>query len=62
MPQSFTLICYKKPAVPVDRQKILSKGKTLKEDGDLATLKEGSQLMLMGTAEIVEAPKENVYA
>eukprot|EP01041_Mallomonas_annulata_P012590 gene12590-26511_t len=47
-------------AVPVDRQKLLLKGKTLKDDSDLGTIKEGAQIMLMGTADVIEAPKENI--
>ena len=39
--------------VPVDKQKIMVKGKVLKEDTDLSKLKlkDGMQLLMMGTAE-----------
>eukprot|EP00607_Mallomonas_marina_P006421 CAMPEP_0182428190 /NCGR_PEP_ID=MMETSP1167-20130531/21376_1 /TAXON_ID=2988 /ORGANISM="Mallomonas Sp, Strain CCMP3275" /LENGTH=535 /DNA_ID=CAMNT_0024610931 /DNA_START=66 /DNA_END=1670 /DNA_ORIENTATION=+ len=53
-------LLYSLTGVPVDRQKLLAKGKTLKEDSDLTTVKDGQQLMLMGTAEVLEAPKESV--
>lgn len=56
---------YKLTAVPKDRQKLMAKGAwtgTLKDDTDLATtgLKEGHQVMLMGSAEVVAAPKEQI--
>ena len=56
---------YKLTAVPKDRQKLMAKGAwtgTLKDDADLsaAGLKEGHQIMLMGSAEVVAAPKETV--
>ena len=40
--------------VPLDKQKIMAKGKIIKEDAkwaDYPAVKEGVQLMLMGTAE-----------
>ena len=51
--------------VPPDRQKLLAKGAwigTLKDDTDLSkcSLKEGHQIMLMGTADVVAAPKDTV--
>jgi ubiquitin carboxyl-terminal hydrolase 14 len=56
---------YKLTAVPKDRQKLMAKGAwtgTLKDDADLAAtgLKDGQQVMLMGSAEVVAAPKEAV--
>jgi len=42
--------------VPIERQKLMSKGRLLKEDAQLNQLKEGDKLMLMGTA--VAPPKE----
>lgn len=41
-------------AVPLERQKILSKGKQLKEDIDLAKLKNGEMLMMMGTSDVLQ--------
>lgn len=51
--------------VPKDRQKLMAKGAwtgTLKDDADLTTtgLKDGHQVMLMGSADVVAAPKEAV--
>jgi ubiquitin carboxyl-terminal hydrolase 14 len=51
--------------VPVDRQKLMAKGAwvgTLKDDADFSKmqLKEGHQVMLMGTADVVVMPKEAV--
>jgi ubiquitin carboxyl-terminal hydrolase 14 len=40
--------------VPVDKQKVMAKGKIIKDDAkwsDYPAVKEGVQLMLMGTAE-----------
>lgn len=56
---------YKLTAVPKDRQKLMAKGAwtgTLKDDADLSAtgLKDGQQVMLMGSAEVVSAPKEAV--
>lgn len=56
---------YKLTAVPKDRQKLMAKGAwtgTLKDEADLSAipLKEGHQVMLMGSAEVVAAPKESV--
>jgi ubiquitin carboxyl-terminal hydrolase 14 len=56
---------YELTSVPIDRQKLMAKGAwtgTLKDDADLSQLniKDGQQVMLMGTAEVVEAPKEAV--
>ncbi|XXQ33962.1 ubiquitinyl hydrolase 1 [Plasmodiophora brassicae] len=43
--------------VPVERQKVMCKGKILKGNDDLAKIKDGARLVLMGTAdEIVAAP------
>jgi len=47
--------------VPVDRQKLLLKGKIIKTNDDVSKLTDGAKLMLMGSANaIVEAPKEKV--
>lgn len=56
---------YSLTAVPMDRQKLMAKGAwigTLKDDADLTKmkLKEGHNIMLMGTAEVVSAPTEKV--
>eukprot|EP00455_Lapot_gusevi_P048395 TRINITY_DN667_c0_g2_i2.p1 TRINITY_DN667_c0_g2~~TRINITY_DN667_c0_g2_i2.p1 ORF type:complete len:481 (-),score=190.35 TRINITY_DN667_c0_g2_i2:230-1672(-) len=40
-------------SVPVERQKILAKGKQLKEDTDLLKLRNGDILMLMGSSEVL---------
>ena len=42
--------------VPLDRQKIMSKGKMIKDSAAVSALKEGDKLVLMGTAE--PPPKE----
>mmetsp|Transcript_13520 Transcript_13520/g.31109 ORF Transcript_13520/g.31109 Transcript_13520/m.31109 type:complete len:485 (+) Transcript_13520:47-1501(+) len=50
-------------SVPVERQKVMVKGATLKDDTDLESLglKTGQTLMLMGTAEeVVKPPEEKV--
>lgn len=51
--------------VPTDRQKLMAKGAwvgTLKDDADLTkmNLKDGQQIMLMGTAEVIAAPVAKV--
>eukprot|EP01083_Nonionella_stella_P060172 157272_1 len=47
--------------VPVDRQKILVKGKQIKSDEDLKKVKPKQRLMMMGTAEkMAEAPKQPI--
>jgi ubiquitin carboxyl-terminal hydrolase 14 len=47
--------------VPVERQKIMLKGKMMKADTDMAKLKEGAKVMLMGSADKApEAPKEKI--
>mmetsp|Transcript_19975 Transcript_19975/g.33451 ORF Transcript_19975/g.33451 Transcript_19975/m.33451 type:complete len:368 (-) Transcript_19975:1437-2540(-) len=62
---AFKETVYKLTAVPKDRQKLMAKGAwtgVLKEDTDLssARIKEGQQVLLMGSAEVVAAPKEAV--
>ena len=52
-------------SVPVERQKLMAKGAwkgMLKDTEDLSAckLKEGHTVMLMGTAEVLEKPKEEV--
>ncbi|CAM9673788.1 unnamed protein product [Heterosigma akashiwo] len=52
-------------SVPVERQKLMARGAwvgTLKNDADFSKckLKEGMQIMLMGSAEVVQAPAEKV--
>ncbi len=44
---------YALTSVPVDKQKVMIKGKTVKDDMDMATLKltAGATFMMMGTAE-----------
>lgn len=42
--------------VPVERQKILNKGKLVKSDNDVAGITAGSKLMLTGSADTVAAP------
>ena len=51
---------YTLTGVPADRQKVIIKGKELKEGDDLsAILKNGTAALLMGSAEAIpEAPKE----
>lgn len=56
---------YSLTGVPTDRQKLMAKGGwigTLKDDADMTKtkLKEGHNIMLMGTAEVVAAPAEKV--
>jgi len=47
--------------VPVDRQKLLLKGKIIKTNDEVSKLTDGAKLMLMGSANaIVETPKEKV--
>eukprot|EP00611_Tribonema_gayanum_P012172 TRINITY_DN22822_c0_g1_i1.p1 TRINITY_DN22822_c0_g1~~TRINITY_DN22822_c0_g1_i1.p1 ORF type:complete len:617 (-),score=235.18 TRINITY_DN22822_c0_g1_i1:454-2232(-) len=51
--------------VPLERQKLMSKGGwkgILKDDADLSkcTVTDGLQIMLMGSADVVEKPKEKV--
>jgi ubiquitin carboxyl-terminal hydrolase 14 len=51
--------------VCVSRQKLMAKGAwigTLKDDADMSTMKfkEGQNIMLMGTADVVVAPVEKV--
>eukprot|EP00475_Leptophrys_vorax_P022935 TRINITY_DN311_c0_g1_i1.p1 TRINITY_DN311_c0_g1~~TRINITY_DN311_c0_g1_i1.p1 ORF type:complete len:342 (-),score=104.99 TRINITY_DN311_c0_g1_i1:38-1063(-) len=47
--------------VPIDRQKILVKGKQLRADEDMEKLTSGQKVMLMGTAEAVPTgPKEKI--
>lgn len=51
--------------VPIDKQKVMAKGKIIKDDGDWAHypgVKEGAVLMLMGTAEGKElkAPEKEI--
>ena len=51
---TFRTILYTLSNVPVDKQKIMVKGKVLKDEDDLskvAGLKEGATIMMMGTAE-----------
>lgn len=50
----------------MDRQKLMAKGAwtgILKDDADMTTMKikEGQQIMLMGTAEVVAAPAVEVF-
>lgn len=49
-------------AVPPDRQKIMLKGGILKDDTDMTKvgIKDGASVMMMGSAEVVEAPKEQI--
>lgn len=63
--QGFKEVVYQLTLVPKDRQKLMAKGGwagILKDDVDLRALalKDGQQVMLMGTAEVVSAPKESV--
>ena len=56
---------YNLTAVPKDRQKLMAKGAwtgTLKDDADLTAtgMKDGQQIMLMGSAEVVAAPREAI--
>lgn len=52
-PETFKAILYGLTNVPVDKQKVMIKGKVLKDDDDLTKfgLKNGMTLMMMGTAE-----------
>eukprot|EP00465_Bigelowiella_longifila_P013122 CAMPEP_0185261554 /NCGR_PEP_ID=MMETSP1359-20130426/9910_1 /TAXON_ID=552665 /ORGANISM="Bigelowiella longifila, Strain CCMP242" /LENGTH=482 /DNA_ID=CAMNT_0027848213 /DNA_START=1 /DNA_END=1449 /DNA_ORIENTATION=+ len=53
---------YSLTQVPVERQKILARGRQLKKDKDLSKIKPGAKLMMMGTAEVLAAPtKEYVF-
>jgi len=45
-------------SVPVDRQKLIVKGRQLKTDEDLSKLSEGTKVMLMGSAEVIAAAPE----
>ena len=51
--ETFRAIMYALSNVPVDKQKIMIKGKMLKDTDDLSKcgLKSGMTLMMMGTAE-----------
>jgi ubiquitin carboxyl-terminal hydrolase 14 len=56
---------FKLTQVPKERQKLMAKGAwvgTLKDDADLtaANMKDNLQVLLMGTADVVSAPKEAV--
>jgi ubiquitin carboxyl-terminal hydrolase 14 len=56
---------YSLTGVPTERQKLMAKGGwigTLKDDADMTKtkLKEGHNIMLMGTADVVVAPVEKV--
>ena len=50
---TFRAILYALSCVPVDKQKIMFKGKMVKDEDDLTKLglKNGMTIMLMGTAE-----------
>lgn len=58
---TFKAILYAMSSVPVDKQKIMIKGKMLKDDDNLAKLDivDGMTIMMMGTAEgkALEKPK-----
>ena len=61
----FKQAIYNLTFVPKDRQKLMAKGAwagVLKDDADLKafSIKNGQQVMLMGTAEVVVAPKESI--
>jgi len=53
---TFTALLFSLTNVPPERQKIMCKGKMIKDDASVAALKEGDKLVLMGSA--AEAPKE----
>ena len=62
---TFKQIVFSLTSVPIDRQKLMSKGWTgvLKDDADLTilpNLKDGVLVTLMGTAEVVVAPAEQI--
>lgn len=46
--------------VPVERQKIMVKGRKLKEDSDLLKIKEKAKMMLMGSADALKEPVAKV--
>ena len=50
---TFKAMLYTLSNVPVDKQKVMVKGKVLKDENDLTTfgIKNGMMLMMMGTAE-----------
>ncbi|CAM9587800.1 unnamed protein product, partial [Discosporangium mesarthrocarpum] len=63
--EAFKTKLYELTGVPKTRQKLMAKGAwkgILKDDTDLSTciIKEGQQVMLMGSAEVVVAPKQAV--
>ena len=61
---TFKAILYAISNVPVDKQKIMVKGKMLKDDDDLSkfNIKSGMTIMMMGTAEgkALAAPKQQI--
>ena len=63
-PAVFKFQLYSLTAVPPERQKIMIKGGTLKDDTDWAKvdLKEGQKLMMMGTADKVSFSYTSITA
>lgn len=61
-PAVFKMQLFSLTAVPPERQKIMVKGGMLKDDAEWAStnIKEGSKLMMMGTADVLVAPTESV--
>uniref|UniRef100_A0A7S2TWC1 Ubiquitin carboxyl-terminal hydrolase n=1 Tax=Lotharella oceanica TaxID=641309 RepID=A0A7S2TWC1_9EUKA len=47
---------YSLTQVPIERQKLLYRGRQLKKDGDLAKVKPSGKLMMMGSADELKAP------
>jgi len=56
----FAYAKYSSSGVPIDRQKLVVKGNLIKEDKDFELIKDGQQIMLMGSSDTVVAPKERV--
>mmetsp|Transcript_877 Transcript_877/g.1189 ORF Transcript_877/g.1189 Transcript_877/m.1189 type:complete len:471 (+) Transcript_877:37-1449(+) len=53
-------LLYSLTQVPVERQKLLCRGRQLKKDGDLKKVKKGAKLMLMGSADELKAPTKKI--
>lgn len=52
---TFQALLFSLTNVPPERQKIMLKGKMVKDDSGVAALKEGDKLVLMGSADVLPA-------
>ncbi len=58
---TFQALLFSLTNVPPERQKIMLKGKMLKDDAAIAALKEGDKLVLMGSADAApQAPQKKI--